>query len=286
MRKLFVLLLALLFVACSKSHTPTDAEFVARVTECDYSGNLMHISFDDTAISLDSLFATGPESIYEIAFFRDLRELHDKYGACFSLYFYSDKLANVTDNYKTEFQQAKNWLRFNFHTFNDKKYGRKSIAHDYDNGIRRLLTMVGDDRGCLDGQIRGNYWEMSESNANYIKSSSLHPSFILCGKDPFSPSKANNYLTPTQQTLLFNNGIYFDIDNGLIFIQTCARLDTDDYCQRSMQLISRNLKWQKHCEVLNHEWAFSKERMDTVLSWATTRMHFRFGFFADIYTLR
>ena len=287
-----LLLLFLLLTGCNgnekdhqKNYTPEEIEFISRVNACEDTGNFMHISFDDTRDSLGELFRNNHSSIYSVAFFKDLKELHDRFGACFSLYVFSDKLDNVTDRYKTEFQQAKDWLRFNFHTYKDKKYGWRSIEDDYDEAIEKLLVMVGGDSDCLDSQIRGNYWEMSKRNAIYIKNHSVHKSYIFCAKDAFSPSKGNYYLTKEQQKLVYENGMYPDAGNGIIFIQTCARLDTDQYCDKSMKLISENIKWQKHCEVLNHEWGFNKERMERFLEWAKNEMNFRFGFFEDIYSI-
>ena len=264
-------------------NTADELEFISRVDSCDYSGNFMHISFDDVGKSLAELFGEDHSSIYSVQFFKDLKDLHDKYGACFSLYLFSDKLDRVTARYKGEFQQAKEWLRFNFHAYKNKKYGIRSIKRDYDSGIEKLLLMVGGDTECLDSQIRASYWEMSLKNSLYIKNHPRHKSYIFCAKDPFSPAKGNYYLTSKQQNLVYDNGMYADGGNGIIFIQTCARLDTDEYCEKSIKLISGNIKWQKHCEVLNHEWGFSKVRMDKFLEWATSEMNVTFGFFGDIY---
>lgn len=292
MKKILIPLLLLFLTGCNgnekdhqKNYTHEEIEFISRVNACEYTGNFMHISFDDTRDSLGELFSKNHSSIYSVAFFKDLKELHDRFGACFSLYIFSDKLENVTARYKTEFQQAKDWLRFNFHTYKDKKYGWRSIKDDYDEAIEKLLVMVGGDSDCLDSQIRGNYWEMSKRNAIYIKNHSVHKSYIFCAKDAFSPSKGNYYLSKEQQKLVYENGMYPDAGNGIIFIQTCARLDTDEYCDKSMKLISENIKWQKHCEVLNHEWGFNKERMERFLEWAKNDMNFRFGFFEDIYSI-
>ena len=266
--------------------TQEELDFISRVEVWDYSGIFMHISFDDVSKSLEELFSHNHPSIYSVEFFKDLKGLHEKYGACFSLYVFSDKLDNVNDRYKMEFQQAKDWLRFNFHAYKNKKYGRRGIKGDYDKGIERLLVMVGGDYDCLDGQFRASYWELSLRNSLYIKNHSLHKSYIFCARDPFSPVNTNYYLTKEQQNLVYYNAIYPDVGNGIIFIQTCARLDTDEFCRKSMKLISENINWQKYCEVLNHEWGFNRERMEKFLEWAKNDMNFRFGFFEDIFKIR
>ena len=261
-------------------------KFLSYVTACTYSGNLMHISFDDTSTSISALFSGSYSSIYNVQFFADLKSLHETYGACFSLYVYAEKLANVSDKFKAEFQSAKTWLKWNFHALNDKKYDSSTnIASDYDLGINRLLTMVGHDIECLDHQMRANYWTLSLNNAKYVRDNEIHSSYIFCAKDPFSPSSGNYYLNDWQKQFVYNNGKFFDLDNRVIFIQTCARLDSDEYCLNSKKLIAANIKWQKNCEVLNHEWGFNKARMSNFLKWARDEMNFKFGFFDDIYKL-
>lgn len=147
--------------------------------------------------------------------------MHNEFRACFSLYVYAEALDKADDRYRKEFQQASSWLRFNFHTRNDKKYGETSVIDDYDQCIKRLLTMVGGDVECLDSQYRANYWQMSESNGTFLVTNRVHKSYIFCAKDAFSPSPDNYYLSPEQQKLVFANGIYFDIQHRAIFIHTC-----------------------------------------------------------------
>ena len=266
------------------SAEPKDLMFLTKVSACKYSGNLMHISFDDTSLCLNTLFSQRHESIYDITFFNNLRTLHNTYGACFSCYVYVESLANVNNNYASEFQTAKDWLKWNFHTLNDTQYkDGTSINSDYTLGISRLLTMIGDDKECLDHQMRGNYWELSLANAEYVRDNTTHSSYIFCAKDPFSPSSGNYYLDNEQKAFVFNNGFLIDVKNRVLFVQTCARLDDEEKTLASKEYIATNLKWQKSCEVLNHEWAFDYNRMSAFLDWAKNTMNFRFGFFDNIY---
>lgn len=258
--------------------------FLSNVSACKYSGNLMHISFDDTSLCLKSLFSKSHESIYDVAFFSNLKTLHDTYGACFSCYIYVESLANVNNTYATEFQAAKDWLKWNFHTLNDKKYTDNTpINSDYTLGISRLLTMVGDDKECLDHQMRGNYWKLSLANAKYVRDNTAHSSYIFCANTPFATSSDNYYLNDKQKAFISNNSFLIDIENRVLFIKTCALLDTEEKTTASKKYIANNLKCQKSCEVLNHEWAFDFNRMSTFLGWAKNTMNFRFGFFDNIY---
>lgn len=268
------------------SAEPKDLMFLAYVSACIYSGNLMHISFDDTNLCLTALFSQRPNSIYDITFFDNLRTLHSTYGACFSCYVYVESLANVTNTYANEFQAAKSWLRWNFHTYNNHVYNENtSIISDYDLGITRLLTMVGNDRDCLDHELRGNMWELSLANAQYVRDNTTHSSYIFFAKSAFSPSPGNYYLSEKQKIFVFNNGFLIDVKNRVLFIQTCAQLDDDEKTAASKEYIAENIKWQKLCEVLNHESNFDYTRINLFLDWAKNTMDFRFGFFDNVYKL-
>ena len=264
------------------------SDFIGIASACRYDGKLMHISFDDTNNCLTTLFGSSHSSIYDVTFFANLKTLHETYGACFSCYVYANALESVTNAYASEFQAAKNWLKFNFHSLSaSKTYGVGTpIIDDYNLGISRLLTMVGNDIDCLDHQMRANYWELSLANAIAVRDNQLHASYIFCTKDPFSPSSGNYYLNTKQKKVVFANSLYFDVFNEVIFIQTCARLDDDDKISDSKNFIAANVKWQKTCEVLNHEWGFNVTKMGNFLDWAKNTMGFKFGFFSDIFVIK
>lgn len=269
------------------SDNPGNIDFLSIVSACKYEGKLMHVSFDDVASCLTKLFGSPHSSIYDVPFFANLKTLHETYGAVFSCYVYVERLSNVNSNYASDFIDAKSWLKWNFHTLNNKQYTSSvPINADYDLGISRLLTMVGNDKECLDHQMRGNYYELSLANAEYVRDNTTHSSYIFCAKDPFGTTPGNYYLDELQKKLVYANSLFFDVKNRVIFVQTCARLDESTYVEQSKELIEKNIKWQKTCEVLNHEWAFDYSRMDAFLNWAKNTMGFNFGFFGDIYTIK
>jgi hypothetical protein len=145
--------------------------------------------------------------------------------------------------------------------------------------------MVGNDEECLDHEMRANYYELSLANAITVRNNSKNPSYIFCARDPISTSTSNYYLTSEQQKIVQANARWYDVTNRVIFVQTCARLDSDANVTTCKALIEANPKWQKTCEVLNHEWAFDNTRMADFLNWAKNTMGFQFGFFSDIFSL-
>ena len=80
---------------------------------------------DDTIWALRDLTRTKPKSLFDTPLFKVLKTAHDKYGLKVQLnlfwrtdYFYGNDefcLADVTDAYKAEFEEASDWLKMAFH---------------------------------------------------------------------------------------------------------------------------------------------------------------------------
>ena len=106
-----------------------------------------HISFDDVEKSLNNLQNNTYESIWEEPFFKWLSELHNKTGAKFSLYVYSESLKNFTQNkYAKEFFLAKDWLKFGLHTGSINDYAQSTYKQgkgDWNRFVKRLKRITG-----------------------------------------------------------------------------------------------------------------------------------------------
>ena len=65
------------------------------------SSYYIHMSFDDVTNCIKNLYTKEYESLFDEPFFSWLRELHNEYGARFSLYVYNiSDLSNIPDKYK------------------------------------------------------------------------------------------------------------------------------------------------------------------------------------------
>ena len=84
----------------------------------------MHISVDDVFTVLKDLTEnqTNYASLFDHPDFKFLKEMHDSYGAVFSLYVYNRMhddtftISNMTTKYKQEFSENANWLKFGYHS--------------------------------------------------------------------------------------------------------------------------------------------------------------------------
>ena len=109
---------------------PTITNFEVRRKK-DIPGKRAAFYIDDVLFVFRDLAATKPKSCWEHPFLAHLREAWERYGVKTQLnlfyrgdFFYGVKeamfsLKNVPDMWKGEFQAAKEWLRFGFHSLNE-----------------------------------------------------------------------------------------------------------------------------------------------------------------------
>lgn len=79
----------------------------------------VHVSIDDCVKCLQELSTPGIVSIFDVEFFRQLKEWHDRYNAKFTCYIYGQtahfSLASIPGRFKKEFQDEADWLKFGYH---------------------------------------------------------------------------------------------------------------------------------------------------------------------------
>ncbi len=109
---------------------------------------------DDVIWVLRDLTRMNPKSIFDVPYFKALKNTHDRYGAKVQLnlfyrtdFFYGDDeftLAEVPDKYKAEFEANSDWLRFAFHAkqeFPDYPYVNISYE-DMDKNFKAIYNEV------------------------------------------------------------------------------------------------------------------------------------------------
>ena len=90
---------------------------------------IVQISFDDVYLCIKDLKDTlRYTSVFQQPFLKSLKELHDVYGAVFSLYVYEKAdnfvITEVPDKFRNEFIENSEWLKFGYHAIEprfDKK---------------------------------------------------------------------------------------------------------------------------------------------------------------------
>lgn len=109
---------------------------VSKVRVCpQVAEKYMHFSIDDFIINMKDLTVNSATyaSLFDQPMFKWFKEMHDKYGAVFTLnLFYSDgtwNLGSMTNKFKNEFRKNASWLRFGFHAYDSScDYGDGSIT--------------------------------------------------------------------------------------------------------------------------------------------------------------
>lgn len=102
----------------------------------------LHISIDDTKWIFRSLASESPKSIFDIKALAFILELHREYGSHFVFYCTymgnSFRLNATPDRYREEFLRN-DWLKFSFHTYDQRiDYGG---SHDVDIGKHYIDTV-------------------------------------------------------------------------------------------------------------------------------------------------
>jgi len=76
----------------------------------------IHLSFDDVSLCFRNLSSKNCTSLFDEPFFARLKQLHDEYGARFSLYTYNSVLNTAPSTFKNEFADNSDWLKLGFHS--------------------------------------------------------------------------------------------------------------------------------------------------------------------------
>ncbi len=126
----------------------------------------MHLSFDDGWRCFDNLASKNYDSLFDEPFLGWMKEMHDSYGAVFSIYAFNESLTafaaseNAT-KYQKEFQAAKSWLKIGLHSpLNDQSanfgtdkgtaYSTKEAGYtEWYAMLSGVMTITGD-KECLD----------------------------------------------------------------------------------------------------------------------------------------
>lgn len=187
---------------------------------------VFHLSFDDVSLSLVDLYNNKDKyaSIFDNAFFGMLRNFHDKYNCVISCYAYTDDIKYINDNFKQEFFQNSDWLKFGFHC----KSGTEDyslISSDvakihYDTFINNIYSMCGTP-SSIDRLPRINYFKGSLENLRVFRDCDCGIIGCLSADD----SRNTYYFDEKQLSYLRTHDRLNDYENGLIFFSTDIRLD-------------------------------------------------------------
>ena len=120
---------------------------------------IVQISFDDVYLCIKDLKDTlRYTSVFQQPFLKSLKELHDVYGAVFSLYVYEKAdnfvITEVPDKFRNEFIENSEWLKFGYHAI-EPRFDKKEQSLEFERSFlnvrkSRVYHLLGaDDEGRI-----------------------------------------------------------------------------------------------------------------------------------------
>lgn len=206
---------------------------------------LAHFSIDDVGLSFKYIFQNSPSTIFDMRLYSALLKWHEEYGLVVSLYsiLTVDEfcISNIPNRYRSEFEESKDWLRFGFHSGNEKPFAEDDDYKSSFGKMQEFFEKMG--MGCTD-TIRLHSWNATDSQEIFLKNRGI-----------------STLLMPDDERYTYNNeGIY--IKNGIIHRRT------DLWFEKEAEISEKSIGLEKEFYVMfTHEWCFDdqKDRIEEAL---------------------
>lgn len=248
------------------------------------SPEYMHISIDDVIEILRELDVNDYKSIWEHPVFSFLKSLNQEYGAVFSLYcFYMSKdgqwnLDQMSNQFKAEFEEASNWLRFGFHSYQyETKYGltnKKLSVQEAVNHYSLITNAICQfaSSSVIDTVPRIHFYQGTREKTRAWRDTKNGIRGLLSADDARDEVY---YLNQMQREKLIKSDDYFDSDEKLYFVHTDFRLENESNPIQKLQTIMQDINYseqrQIHC-IFTHEDKLNletiKKKMNDCCNWA------------------
>lgn len=188
----------------------------------------LHISVDDSINVFREIANTNPVSIFDNARLSIYKEMHDKYGACFSLFAFYQNSANTFNlsqmpaTWKAEFIANSHWLKIGFHGVDDATdYTTISLTDGVEH-YTRIINEINRFAGysSIDNMPRFSKFKGTKPLYTELKKYGL---VGVLAADDTRPDDSG--LTTAEQTTLRNGDDFFNYEMGFYFVRTSPRLD-------------------------------------------------------------
>ncbi|MDR4892270.1 MULTISPECIES: hypothetical protein [unclassified Chryseobacterium] len=188
----------------------------------------LHISVDDSINVFREIATTNPTSIFDNARLAVYKEMHDKYGACFSLFcFYQNSsvtfnLSQMPATWKAEFVANSSWLKIGFHGVDDATdYTTISLTDGVEH-YTRIINEINRFAGysTIDNMPRFSKFKGNKTLYTELKKYGL---VGVLAADDTRPDDSG--LTTAEQTAVRNGDDYYNYEMGFYFVRTSPRLD-------------------------------------------------------------
>lgn len=234
---------------------------------------VFHLSFDDTIQIFEDITNNNYLSVFENSTLAWFKSLHDKYDIVISCYVYYENenfsLSQCTNQYKQEFIENSNWLRFGFHTLNkDTIYNgeHSNILNDYNKTINELKRIIGTE--CIDHIVRLQSFQGTEDDIQKLTSLDDEAIVGLLTADDLRSSYA---LSKSENEYLQNHD--FLKKDGIIYYSTDLRVEHIEDVDKKIEEMNTNV-WndqKKYMIVFTHEWQINSDiqhKIEILCQWA------------------
>ena len=211
---------------------------------------VVHISFDDVFTVLKELNneAENYESIFEKDFFRDLKKLHQAYGAKVSLYIFErDSDFNVVDmtiKFREEFKANASWLKFGFHAIQpefDPNINIEDFQSSFKNTQRAICYFA--DSSSLTSVLRLHYFYGNRKNIHLLTIGGVKG--LLCADD-----ERDSYDLNEQENNILKQKFYFK--KNIKYFKTDFRYENTWRIDYALS----HLRNRDTLVLFTHEWAY------------------------------
>lgn len=221
----------------------------------------IQISLDDTKGIFKYLTShqESCNSIYETRTLSFLKELHETYGVEFILYcVFQDgnfALTQVPEKYRNQFLEAKDWLHFGYHAFeetlHDVAVTGQEITDAYQKMQQEIMRITGNEN--LAEVVRLHRFAGGKAVCRALHE--LGVKAFLTADD----ERDSYYLTQDKKEKLEQTGCYMDEEEQLTFYPSLTRLE---HCEDILGEIEKacERKWE-YIAVFTHEWQMDREEI-------------------------
>ena len=244
----------------------------SRYNACGLSA---HISFDDVEHCFTNIQNNNYNSIFDEPFLNKLKDLHDRYNACFSLYVYTENFNSLTKTqYKEEFKNCANWLKIGYHAinestnFSDDNY--LSAKTKYNTFVDNVIRICGTNR-IIDRVPRfSNYVAPSQMINGVIDAKCGVIGLLDAEDDRLSYNHNQNIVDYLKEQYE-----YFDNISQLFFIRTNIRIENESNLTTALEnILNTSKSTNRNIEIFTHEWYMYNgttltniEKLETICNW-------------------
>ena len=262
---------------------------LTRVVWDKFSEPRYHFALDDNIFFLRDIAHKGYKSLFDCFYLKLLRDLHKKYGTCFSANIYYEAgdgftLAEFPDRYMSEWKDNAHWLKLAFHAYADKpdrpyqEAPAEKLIADYDKVGEQIYRFAGEESFAPPTNL---HWAMAtQEGLNALGKRGVR---VLSGY--FRPSGGRydiNYnFDATISEYVLKNNLWMDFESGIIFTLdaiVCNGTPVDRVAP-TLDPFVEGPNQRDTVNLLTHEqyfWPFYKahvpdhaNRCETAIRWAT-----------------